>query len=314
MATSILHITNGDSTTNYLKKIQLKGDFITWREMLCEGKTATNVGSEGFWKTRFEFLNKTYQVTKETFIDFTLKEYRTLCQHKKQNEIVLWFEHDLFCQINMLAVLSWVKRHRKNYAISLVNCGDVEGLDKRVGFSELTKDQLLEHYKNRVLLKEDDIEYGDYMWQLYCSDSPLRLETIYKFNPMSPFIYLSDALEAHFKRFPSIENGLNTVENYILKTADSSQIKNENELLKNLLTNEQTFGYGDTQYKERIQKLKSLFTSFNPVKLNKKGKQVLENQINYYRVLRDEHAYLGGVRKYSFLYQNSNNKLLKITS
>ncbi len=48
MGALILHITNGDSTTNYLKKLKFTGDFITWREMLCEGKTTTNVGSDVF--------------------------------------------------------------------------------------------------------------------------------------------------------------------------------------------------------------------------------------------------------------------------
>jgi len=56
MRSSTLHITNGDSTTNYLKKLHFSGDFITWREMLCEGKTTTDVGSEIFWKNRFNFL------------------------------------------------------------------------------------------------------------------------------------------------------------------------------------------------------------------------------------------------------------------
>ena len=55
---SLLHITNGDSFTDRLNTLPIKGDIITWREMLCEGKTLSTVGSESFWKTRFDFLNK----------------------------------------------------------------------------------------------------------------------------------------------------------------------------------------------------------------------------------------------------------------
>ena len=110
MKTSILHITNGDTTTNYLKKLHIDGDFITWREMLCEGKTQVEVGSEDFWKIRFNFLKQSYKITKKQFIDLTVKEYRNLCNQKSQDEIVLWFESDLFCQINMIAVISWLKR------------------------------------------------------------------------------------------------------------------------------------------------------------------------------------------------------------
>ncbi|WP_372946267.1 DUF1835 domain-containing protein, partial [Muriicola sp.] len=90
-----LHITNGDSFTQRLKTLPFKGDIITWREMLCEGKTETNVGSESFWKTRFEYLHKHYNVSKSWFIEKTLKEYRSLCNHKQQDEIILWFEYDL---------------------------------------------------------------------------------------------------------------------------------------------------------------------------------------------------------------------------
>ena len=101
----ILHITNGDRTTQYLKKANIKGKIITWREMLCEGKTSVNVCSETFWKSRFDFLKKSYKFTKKEFINRTLKEYRDLCNQKRQEEIVLWFRNDLFCQVNMFCLL-----------------------------------------------------------------------------------------------------------------------------------------------------------------------------------------------------------------
>ena len=314
MKASTLHITNGDSTTNYLKKLRFSGEFITWREMLCEGKTTTDVGSESFWKNRFDFLKTVYKVNKPTFIEFTLKEYRNLCKKKEQNEIVLWFEPDLFCQINMLAVLSWIKRYRKGYEICLVSAGTDAKSHKNTGFSLLSEEQINLLYKNRVLLSQDDIEYADYIWQLYCSDSPLRLETVYNFNPMSPFQHLESAIEAHLKRFPSIENGLNFVENNILKTANSHQFKSKQELITNLLREDDIYGFGDLQYENHLKNLHKLFSSFNPVKISKKGKEVLEKKLNFYGQIRTEYTDLGVSKKYSFLYQSSSDKLLQITS
>ena len=60
MKHSLLHITNGDYTTQRLQKLTIEGDIITWREMLCEGKTSVDVGSENFWKIRFDFLKDSY--------------------------------------------------------------------------------------------------------------------------------------------------------------------------------------------------------------------------------------------------------------
>jgi hypothetical protein len=308
---SLLHITNGDNFTSKLQSLHLKGDIITWREMLCEGKTLCAVGSESFWKTRFEFLNKNYKVSKSWFVEKTLKEYRSLCNHKQQDQIVLWFEYDLFCQINMLAVLSWLKTHRRHAEISLVCSGKEDASDKLYGISELSDEQLLNLYENRTILSQDDIEFADYVWQLYCSDNPIRLENLIAHNNFQ-FEYLSEALRAHLKRFPTIKNGLNELENRILDTAANQKPESRAALLNQILSNQGYYGFGDSQYDRMISSLKPLFGSFNPVKLTRKGKEILANKSNYYSQIRDNQLYLGGSLKYNFLYNSSTDRILKL--
>ena len=308
---SLLHITNGDNLTDRLKSLQLKGDIITWREMLCEGKTLTNVGSESFWKTRFEFLNKNYKISKQWFVEKTLKEYRLLCNHKQEDQIVLWFEFDLFCQINMLAVISWLKTHRKYSQISLVCSGDEDETDKMYGLNELSDEQLLELFEKRTVLKQDDIEYADYVWQLYCSDNPIRLENLTDFKYYQ-FDYLSEAIKAHLKRFPTIKNGLNEIENHILQLSLDKSPKSKRELLSTVLSDQGVYGFGDTQYERIISTLKPLYTSFNPVRLSKKGKEILEGKTSYYSSIRDNEAYLGGALKYNYLYNTESDRILKL--
>ncbi|WP_318308549.1 DUF1835 domain-containing protein [Flagellimonas crocea] len=308
---SLLHITNGDSFTSKLQSLQLEGDVITWREMLCEGKTLSSVGSESFWKTRFEFLNKNYKVSKSWFIEKTLKEYRSLCNHKQQDQIVLWFEYDLFCQINMLAVLSWLKTHRRHAEISLVCSGKEDATDKLYTLNELSNEKLLELYENKKVLSQDDIEYADYVWQLYCSDNPIRLENQIANNDFQ-FEYLSEALKTHLKRFPTIKNGLNDLENHILEVAKKHKPKSKKELMADLLTDQGFYGFGDTQYERMISSLKPLFSSFDPVKLTKKGLDVLKQESNYYSELRDNQMYLGGSLKYNFLYNTDTDRILKL--
>lgn len=308
---SQLHITNGDSFTQRLKKLQLKGDIITWREMLCEGKTETNVGSESFWKTRFDFLHKNYKVSKSWFVEKTLKEYRSLCNHKQQDQIILWFEYDLFCQINMLAVLSWLKTHRRYADISLVCSGNEDETDKLYGLNELSDEQLHELYNNRIHLSQNDIEYADYVWQLYCSDNPIRLENLIDFENYQ-YNYLADAIQVHLKRFPTIRNGLNEIENKILQISTETKPSSKKALLGTILKEQGYYGFGDTQFQRVINNLKPLFSNFNPVRLTKKGKEILDGQTSYYAELRDENAYLGGALKYNFLYNTESDRILKL--
>ncbi len=308
---SQLHITNGDKFTERLKSLNLKGDIVTWREMLCEGKTETNVGSESFWKTRFEYLHKNYKISKSWFIEKTLKEYRTLCNHKQQEQILLWFDYDLFSHVNMLAVLSWLKANRKYAEISLVCSGKQIGSDKLRGLNELTDEQLLHLYENRKVLNQDDIEYADYVWQLYCSDNPIRLENLSDHGQFQ-FEYLGGALQAHLKRFPTIKNGLNEVENNVLKLSLLQKPKTKSELMSTVLSNQGLYGFGDTQYERVFTKLKPLFSSFNPVRLTKKGKEILEGKTSYYSCIQENDAYLGGALKYNFLYNTDTDRILKL--
>ena len=308
---SQLHITNGDSFTQKLKSLKLKGEIITWREMLCEGKTETNVGSESFWKTRFDFLHKNYKVSKTWFVEKTLKEYRSLCNHKQQDQIVLWFEYDLFCQINMLAVLSWLKKHRRYAEIYLVCSGDEDETNRLYRLNELSDEQLLNSYENKVKLSQNDIEHADYVWQLYCSDNPIRLENLIDFDNYQ-FDYLSDAIKVHLRRFPTIKNGLNELENRILEFSLQQKPKSKKELLSSLIQNQGFYGFGDTQYERVISNLRPLFSTFNPVRLTKKGKEILEGKTNYYSQIRDNEDYLGGALKYNFLYNTESDRILKL--
>ena len=308
---SQLHITNGDSFTQRLRKLRFKGEIITWREMLCEGKTVTNVGSEAFWKTRFDFLHKNYNVSKSWFVEKTLKEYRSLCNHKQEEEIILWFEYDLFCQINMLAVISWLKTHRRHVQISLVCSGKEDDTNRLYALNDLSDEQIKKLFKKRVELSQDDIEFADYVWQLYCSDNPIRLEHLTDFDQYQ-FKYLGEALKTHLKRFPTIKNGLNEIENRVLHVAAEDKPKSRKELLGSLLTDQGWYGFGDSQYERILKNLRPLFHSFNPVRLSKKGREILENQNNFYAEIRDNEAYLGGALKYNYLYNTEAGRILKL--
>ncbi len=315
MAVSMLHITDSENITNALKRLGCTSSVITWREMLCEGRTTLKVGSEDFWKTRFDFFKTTYKLSKKSFIDNTLKEYRNLCKQKKQDEIVLWFTNDLFSQINNIAIISWLKSYRRGRKISIVQGINTSVFNTTIEPDILTNKKLFKNYfNNRVPLTQSDMEYADYIWQIYCSDSPLRLETAYLFNPNSPFVHLENSIKIHLQRFPSLKNGLNVMENNLLLRATSDSFLSRDSFLADTMHNDTTYGFTKEQYLHKLKQLKGLFTSFHPVKLSRLGKKVLSHQVNYYATMRSDFSYLGGSKKYSFLFVDESKKLLKITS
>jgi hypothetical protein len=99
-----LHITNDAALTDRLQVLQFKGTFLTWHEMLCEGPTTLYIDNDDFIDTREAFLSEYYGL--EYHRDAFKNELKKLNHLQQFDDIVLWFEYDLFCHINLIAVIS----------------------------------------------------------------------------------------------------------------------------------------------------------------------------------------------------------------
>ena len=69
---------------------------------------------------------------------------------------------------------------------------------------------------------------------------------------MSPFIYLSKAFEMHLKRFPSVENGLNFLENKIVNLASEKSIISKKQLAQKLSKNHESYGLQKHHFNYKI--------------------------------------------------------------
>ena len=302
-----LHITNGGVLTKYLIELEVVGEKITWQEMLCEGPTQEIVHTDEFIDVRSTFLNEFYNVDLDLDkVKFALDQ---LSHPERYSEIVLWFEYDLFCHINMLAVINMLQQKKINLPIHLVCSGRVPGSKTLKGLSELTQDQLLNHYQNRVLLTSEDLNLATTIWGIYCGkDHNLLKPFIVK---QSSFKYLSNCLKAHLKRFPDSVDGLNVLERNILKIVRDNTIKSKHHLLGYALNYQGYYGYGDMQLERLIEKL-GIFISLenDMLVLNRSGHEALLGQHNFSTEI-DNKMIFGGVNKYDFQFNTQLNKLVK---
>ncbi|MEH6407651.1 MAG: DUF1835 domain-containing protein [Leeuwenhoekiella sp.] len=312
MNKKILHITNGDSLTERLKEIDLDGDIIIWREMLCEGPTLTDVGTEDFIKIRKKFLLENYSITEQDYEEKFVSQLHKLAEIDTYTEIILWFEFDLFCHINMLAAISYLIQHKNQEPVYLVCSGRVTGEKELLGLSELSDSQLLAHYENKIHLSEDDLEMANFIWELYCGNNPNKLKP--EIRKSSNFKYLSSCIRAHIERYPNSETGLNTLETNILKLIKNHRITSENQLCGYILNYQGYYGYGDVQIFKIIDKLRIFFfkdEQDGTIKLSHNGNMALAGTHNFYRDLKTD-FYMGGSQKYDFLYSPENHKLMKL--
>ena len=310
MSKQQLHITNGSHLTNVLNELNIQGVKLTWQELLCEGPTTEKVGSELFLETRKSFFTQFYNIDLD--IEFIKSELDKFNDSENYSEIVLWFEYDLFCHINMIAIISLIQQKKMNLPLHLVCSGRIEGSKNLMGLSELSPEQLLNHYKNKVLLNKDDIDIATTVWGIYCGvDHTLLKPFIVK---PSSFKYLSNCLKAHLERFPNSVDGLSILERNILQIIVKQSITSKHHLLGYALNYQGYYGFGDLQLERIINQL-SIFYSVTEgeIELNRKGHEALLGHHNFALEIDNDMMY-GGVKKIAFQFNKSKNKLVKSIS
>ena len=305
-----LHITNGDDLSEKIMEMNLPGDLVTWREMLCEGPASQDVGDAEFLKLRRKFLKESYKISKQEYQEKFVSELEKLAAINNYDEIVLWFEFDLFSHMNMLAVIAFLLQNKKNDPLSLVCSRKLEGEQEMIPLSELSQGRLKKHYDQRIPLTEDDVSTAEIIWELYCSKSPKRLTS--EIKKSTNFEYLASSIRAHIERFPSAKTGLNTLESNVLKLIERHEITSLHHLLGYALKYQGYYGYVDVEMQRVIEKLREFYTiSKSGISLNADGEKALSGSKNFYQRLKDNEFY-GGVRKYDFLYDPDSHDLLKL--
>lgn len=305
-----LHITNGDGFLKSIRELGLPGEIIVWREMLCEGPTLTTLDTEEFFNLRRNFLSKTYNIPSEDYDSQFIEELNKLTMANAYEEVVLWFEFDLFSHINMLAVINHLLENKKHFPVFLVCSKRLENEKEFTPLSQLPLKHLKNHYEARIPLDRDDLETAALLWQLYNGNNPQKLIALIK--KKTNFEYLSSCIRAHIERFPNAVTGLNSLERNVLKLIETNNITSRNHLIGYILEYQGYFGFGDQQVKRMIDRLGIFYKiDENGVSLNESGKNALNATKNFYQELKND-DYFGGVKKYDFLYDSETHKILKL--
>ncbi|UZR94971.1 DUF1835 domain-containing protein [Chondrinema litorale] len=307
------HIFNGDSSKEAFLHSPLNSDAhvkIAWREMLCEGPVNEPILSDAFFYTRAKYLHETYGIDLNDF-ENGKSELLRITQISADADITLWFEYDLFCQLNMMATLSYLAGKHTN--IYLVCAGVEEGKKGLQTLGHYKPDDYPQLFARRIKLSQADITFAQNVWQAYAFGTPEKLEQLLRRNTPDTFPYLNSAIKAHFKRFPSTTNGLSEAQHKILTFASNEKLS-KNQLVGKLLRSENTLGFGDLQYFHLIDNLSILLKiEEERVTINNTGKEILSGKKDFTQI-SDKQYYLGAVLNNNYRWDDTYKKLIPLSS
>src|SRR3954471_20491615 len=101
----MLHVTNGDSTAHTLRLTSLGGRVLPWRDALNEGPVPP-LGPAALREVRTRFLSSCgFGAENELLLDLERRDGLLDEVIGETRSVVLWFEHDLYDQLQLLQVL-----------------------------------------------------------------------------------------------------------------------------------------------------------------------------------------------------------------
>ena len=210
-----LHITNGDGAANLLKASSVQGDVLPWRDPMHHGPFPLG-DLDTVSQIRARYLGG--DDPSEAERDFQLRDTH-LRGFRKYGAVVLWFEHDLLDQLQILQILDWfADQDLGDTALEIVCINEFPGIDQFRGLGQLTPEQIATLDDARATVTTDQMSLAGAGWAAFRSQDPRDLETFLK-GDLAALPFLKAALQRHLKEYPSWQSGLTCSETQILSLA-----------------------------------------------------------------------------------------------
>lgn len=240
-----LHLLNGDHLAQQLQGASYFQTHVVFREALIVGPV-TGTYLDEFWKLRTEFITTSYGVTAEEYGQKTISEIERLHSIPEDTEISLWFENDLFCQVNLWFILNLLPDSRK---IKIYRVFPPEAIPENrwKGFGGASTAALAQAYEARVPFTFSDLTLGKNLWEAYRSGDGAKLTELSK--SMSPCLrHLEEVCQAQLDRI-SADPSQRRPEKLILELL-AKGITDFDTLFSQFSEREGIYGFGDLQVRK----------------------------------------------------------------
>jgi hypothetical protein len=212
----VLHLTNGDSAAGSLRQSGLPGDVIVWADVLHEGPAPAEHG-DGWRQARARYLS----AAGHGAFFHVLRDYEradaALDRYREHDELVLWFEHDLFDQLLLARHLHWLgTQGQADTRLSLICIDRFPGFERFDGLGQLTPPQLGSLFPSRQPLTPAQLRAGADLWRAFTSDDPGGLNVVAQ-RGVVELPFAAGAIRRLLEEFPGVQDGLSRTERTVLE-------------------------------------------------------------------------------------------------
>ncbi len=212
----MIHIRCGDDMRPAFEASGLPGEYVVCADPLCDGPTPANTEGAAWRGVRAGFACEAYGVTLDKAERFPTEQEAGLARAETADEVVLWFEHDIFDQIILISLLERFARQRPRIArLTLICIDSYPGIERFFGFAQLAPEALSDLFAKRVEVTDGQFEIASRAWAAYRGADPSAIETMLT-EDTTALPFLANAFLRHLEDFPSLRDGLARTERQAL--------------------------------------------------------------------------------------------------
>lgn len=228
-----LHVLPGDSLLEQFRAAGIEGGVAVFRECLVDGPL--NASSlEEFFDIRSEFIASSFPEDDGDYDTKAKAEIDKIVGTPEDHEVYLWFEHELFCQVNLWFLLSMLEG-RRVFVVSPPS----EPFENRFdGWARLSGEDLAARFESRALVSDDDARLGAELWRAFRDRDGDRLRELAE-QPSEAFRCLPEVAEA------AAAIGRRPIE--ALRALRSEGVSDFPEAFRAFSERERVYGFGDLQ-------------------------------------------------------------------
>lgn len=219
---SALHITNGDSAAGTLRTFLTHPVVIT-ADPLWAGP-APKVDDDTWYALRGRHLSDgtdaAADAVRKNLAEWDAALDAAVCRGE---EVVLWFEHDLFDQLLLIRVLDRIAATRRDQRaargpISLICIDRFPGVERFIGLGQLDAQQLATLLPTRRPVTPEQLDVAHRAWNAFRLTDPTTLAQLAATPESTAALpFLHDALRRFLEEFPSTANGLSRTAQAVLE-------------------------------------------------------------------------------------------------
>ncbi len=208
----MVHLTNGDAAVAVLRAAELAGSFLPWRDVLHEGPIPADLELDDLSRLRAEFITACGWGRPED----TLRQFQTrdaaLRASSAEDEVVLWFESDLYDQLQLCQVLAWYHAQSSKPArLSRISVDKDPEDGQFRGLGATKPERIRALFESRTPVTPEQLATGARAWDALRLPEPTALDALRRAGtPALP--ELAPALERLLSELPAEQNGLSRTE------------------------------------------------------------------------------------------------------